>query len=327
MTYYVEWVLGTTRQTHQPAIVPAFDPESETLTATNPWNDDFGTHVAFVAAGKRLHGYTADRGEFLGRNGDRARPAALGRIGLANTVRPGADPCAALQVHIDLPPGATRTVHFMLGQDTTQAAALELVRRYRDPSTVAAAWEAMRSRWETLLAARVVQSPDRGLDLMLNRWLPYQTLSARCWGRTGFYQSSGAFGFRDQLQDVAALVPLAPELCRKHSVESAAHQFEEGDVLHWWHPQQARIRTRVTICLLPPSPRTTRNDRRQRGALRQCAVSDRPRRRPGAERYDATRPARVQTPCTITACARSKRPARSVRTRCRSSAAATGTTA
>jgi cyclic beta-1,2-glucan synthetase len=198
-----------------------------------------------------LHGFTADRSEFLGHHGERARPAALTRIGLASAVGAGADPCAALQVHVDLPAGETRTVHFLLGQCPTHAEALLLARRYRDAAVVRDAWDAMRMRWESLLAARTVQSPDPALNLMLNRWLPYQTLSARVWGRTGFYQSSGAYGFRDQLQDVAALVPLAPELCRAHLLAAAAHQFEEGDVLHWWHmPSGAGIRSRCSDDLL-----------------------------------------------------------------------------
>jgi cyclic beta-1,2-glucan synthetase len=251
VTYYAEWVLGTTRHAHAPFIIPAFDHESETLTASNPWSEDFAGAVAFAAAGQRLHGFTADRSEFLGRHGDRARPAALTRVGLASSVRAGADPCAALQVHVDLPVGATRTVHFLLGQGDSHAAALKLVRHYRDPAAVQAAWDAMRARWEALLKTRTVQSPDPLLDLMLNRWLPYQTLSSRYWGRSGFYQSGGAFGFRDQLQDVAALLPLAPDLCRAHVLDCAAHQFEEGDVLHWWHPPAGPgVRTRCSDDLL-----------------------------------------------------------------------------
>ena len=166
-------------------------------------------------------------------------------------MRAGADPCAALQVHVDLPGGETRSVHFLLGQGESDAAALDLVRRYRDPATVAAAWEAMRKGWQTLLHTRTVRSPDPALDLMLNQWLPYQTLSARVWGRTGFYQSSGAFGFRDQLQDLAGVAAIVPELCRAHLLEAAAHQFEDGDVLHCWHPPAgAGVRTRCSDDLL-----------------------------------------------------------------------------
>ncbi|MGE0521231.1 MAG: hypothetical protein AB7P78_19795, partial [Candidatus Binatia bacterium] len=251
VTYYAEWVLGTQRSATQPYVIPAFDPESETLTARNPWNEEFGSAVAFMAAGPRLHGFTADRTEFLGRCGDRARPAALVRIGLASAVRPGGDPCAALQVHVDLGPGETRTVHYLLGQGESQSHVADLVRRYRDPAAVRTAWTAMREEWAAIVSTRRARTPDPALDLMLNGWLLYQAVSARFWGRTGFYQSSGAYGFRDQLQDAAALVDVAPRFCREHLLTAAAHQFEEGDVLHWWHPpSNAGLRSRCSDDLL-----------------------------------------------------------------------------
>ncbi|MBI2207665.1 MAG: cellobiose phosphorylase [Candidatus Rokubacteria bacterium] len=251
VTYYVEWVLGATRDRAQAFVVPEFDPASEALLARNPWNEDFGDRVAFVAASQKLHGLTADRAEFLGRHGSYAAPAAMGRIGLASAVRPGLDPCAALQVHLDIAPGATANVHFALGQAFGRDEALGLVTKYRDRATIDAAWDDLHRRWDALLGAVTVRTPDPALDLMLNRWLLYQVLSSRLWGRTGYYQSSGAFGFRDQLQDVAALVHGAPTLCRDHILEAARHQFEAGDVLHWWHPPAgAGVRTRCSDDLL-----------------------------------------------------------------------------
>jgi cyclic beta-1,2-glucan synthetase len=251
VTYYVEWVLGATRDRSQPFVVPEFDPVSETVLARNPWNEDFAGGIAFVAASEKLHGLTADRTEFLGRHGSYAAPAAMERIGLANAVRAGLDPCAVLQVHLDLAPGAVASVHFMLGEASGRDEALDLVRKYRDRSTVAAAWADLNRHWDGLLGAVTVRTPDPALDLMLNRWLLYQVLSSRLWGRTGYYQSSGAFGFRDQLQDVAALVHCAPAMCRDHILEAARHQFEAGDVLHWWHPPGgAGVRTRCSDDLL-----------------------------------------------------------------------------
>jgi cyclic beta-1,2-glucan synthetase len=251
VTHYVEWVLGATRDRSQAFVVPEFDPASEALLARNPWNEDFAGRVAFVAASERLHGLTADRTEFLGRHGDYAAPAAMGRIGLASTVRAGLDPCAALQVHLDLAPGATAHVHFMLGQAAGRDEALGLVTRYRSRAAVEVAWADLHRHWDALLGALTVRTPDPALDVMLNRWLLYQVLSSRFWGRTGYYQSSGAFGFRDQLQDVAALVHGAPGICREHILESARHQFEAGDVLHWWHPPAgAGVRTRCSDDLL-----------------------------------------------------------------------------
>jgi cyclic beta-1,2-glucan synthetase len=251
VTYYVEWVLGVTRETSQAFVIPEFDPATQALLARNPWNEDFGDRVAFVAASEKLHGLTADRAEFLGRHGGYAAPAAMGRIGLASTVRAGLDPCAALQVHLDLAPGASAHVHFMLGQAGGRDEALGLVTKYRDRAAVEAAWTRLDRHWDALLGAVTVRTPDPALDVMLNRWLLYQLLSSRLWGRTGYYQSSGAFGFRDQLQDVAALVHCAPEICREHILEAARHQFDAGDVLHWWHPPAgAGVRTRCSDDLL-----------------------------------------------------------------------------
>ena len=250
-TYYVEWVLGATRDTTQGFVIPEFDPAGEVLLARNPWSEDFGTRVAFVAASEKLHGLTADRGEFLGRHGSRMIPAALRRIGLGSTVRPGLDPCAALQVHINLAPGATADVHFLLGQSRSQEEAVALITRYRDRANIETAQAAVSAQWESLLGAVRVRTPDAALDLMLNRWLLYQTLVSRLWARAGFYQAGGAFGFRDQLQDVTALLDCAPALSRSHILEAARHQFEAGDVLHWWHPHSgAGVRTRCSDDLL-----------------------------------------------------------------------------
>ncbi len=250
-TFYAEWVLGVTRDITQQYIVPEFDRVSGALLARNPYNEEFGECVAFVTAGEEPHGLTADRIEFLGREGSMAQPAALERIGLAGAVRAGLDPCAVYQVHLDLPAGETRELYFILGQGANREEALALVRRYRDPARIEAAWRAVGEFWEGLLTTVTVHTPDPAMDLLLNRWLLYQTLACRIWGRSALYQSSGAFGFRDQLQDVMALVHVAPEIVRKHILEAACHQFAEGDVLHWWHPPSGRgVRTRCSDDLL-----------------------------------------------------------------------------
>ncbi len=246
-TYYAEWVLGESREVAAPHVVTDFDREAGALLARNPFNETFGARVAFLATGEPIHGLTADRREFLGPHGNLARPAALARIGLAGTVRPGIDPCAALQVHVDLAPGETREIHFVLGQGASREEALALATRFRDPAEVESAWRRVEQLWDGLLGAVTVATPDPGLDLLLNRWLLYQTLACRIWGRSALYQSSGAFGFRDQLQDVAALLHTAPDLARAHILEAARHQFEEGDVLHWWHPPSDEgVRTRCS---------------------------------------------------------------------------------
>jgi cyclic beta-1,2-glucan synthetase len=250
-TYYAEWVLGVHRDGMQQFILPEYDAASQALLARNPYNVEFGGRVAFVAANKELHDLTADRSEFLGRLGTLASPAALMRIGLANAVEAGHDQCAAIQLHIDLEPGGSEEVYFLLGQGRDGEHARELVQRYQDSSRVDAAWGEIGAFWNELLGTISVQTPSKGLDILINRWLLYQALACRIWGRSAFYQSSGAYGFRDQLQDVMTLLQAAPEMTREHILRAARHQFEAGDVLHWWHPPSGRgVRTRITDDLL-----------------------------------------------------------------------------
>ncbi len=251
VTQYVEWVLGTTHAANMAYIIPEYDSTLECLLATNPYNADFSSRVAFLMASKPVHGLTADRTEFLGRSGSPASPIALHRLGLEARITPGEDPCAVLQLHLDLLPGASDEIYFVLGQGNNKEHALELVRKYHNPAYVGAAYERTHVFWDHLLDAVQVQTPEPATDLMLNRWMLYQTLSCRIWGRTGFYQSSGAFGFRDQLQDVLALLPIDPAITRSQILNAAQHQFEEGDVMHWWHPPVGRgVRTRFSDDLL-----------------------------------------------------------------------------
>ncbi|MGO9837707.1 MAG: GH36-type glycosyl hydrolase domain-containing protein [Polyangiaceae bacterium] len=246
-TYYAEWVLGSRREEQRPYIASEFDRGRACLLATCNWNAEFGERVAFLASRNKPHGFTTDRLEFLGRRGDYARPEALERWGLSGCVDAGVDPCAALQVHMELAPGEEVETHFVLGQARSRDEALALVTRFRDPAAVDAAWIGCRAFWDDVLGSVRVKTPEPAMDLMLNRWLVYQTLSARVFGRTAFYQSSGAFGYRDQLQDVMALFHAAPGRARAHILEAAAHQFAEGDVLHWWHPPSGRgVRTRCS---------------------------------------------------------------------------------
>jgi cyclic beta-1,2-glucan synthetase len=250
-TYYVEWVLGVGRESSQQYLIPEFNSDPQTLLVRNPYNTEFSERVAFVSASNPLHGLTADRTEFLGRLGSLEGPAALKRIGLAGTVEVGLDPCVALQLHIDLQPGASEQIYFVLGQAEDRDAALALARRYQDPQQVQTAWESNTRFWNDLLGAVQVHTPEPAFDLLINRWLLYQTLACRIWGRTAFYQSSGAYGFRDQLQDVLSLLHVAPQLAREHLLRAARHQFEAGDVLHWWHSSSGRgVRTRISDDML-----------------------------------------------------------------------------
>jgi cyclic beta-1,2-glucan synthetase len=250
-TYYAEWVLGTTREDTAPYIIPEFSSGQFALLARNPYNPDFPSSVAFLATTREPNGMTADRLEFLGRHGSYAHPAALERVGMTPRVEAGNDPCGAINVLLWLQPGETKEVTFLLGEGVDRAESERLIGQYQNIDNVQAAWEEMCQFWNDLLGQVEVETPDKSLDLLLNRWLLYQSLSSRYWGRTGFYQSSGAFGFRDQLQDALAYVHTQPGILRAHLLDAAQYQFEEGDVLHWWHPPTGRgIRTRCSDDLL-----------------------------------------------------------------------------
>ena len=250
-TYYLEWVLGSDRRATGPHIRSEVVTEDACLLASNSWSLDFADRTAFLATNGRLHGFTADRAEFLGYGGDLARPAALLRWGLSGRIDPGGDPSGALQVHLDLPPNGSAEVGFFLGQADNREAALDVVRALRAPGAIEQAWRARAEHWDARLDAVVVRTPDPSMDRLLNRWLLYQALASRLMGRTAFYQSSGAFGFRDQLQDCLAMLQVDPGVTRAQILEAAAHQFVEGDVLHWWHPPGgAGVRTRCSDDLL-----------------------------------------------------------------------------
>ncbi len=244
VTAYVEWVLGTGRGASSPLIVTQRDEDSGALFARNPWNADFGEHIAFADFAGRQTAWTCDRGEFLGRNGGARNPAALQRGAiLSGRTGAGLDPCAALQTTVEILPGQQVELVFFLGQTDSCESARSLLRRLRAtrPSEI---FDEVKNNWRKLLTTVQVRTPDAGMDIMLNGWLLYQTLACRYWARAGFYQAGGAYGFRDQLQDSMAIAMVAPELAREHILRAAARQFIEGDVQHWWHPPTGRgVRT------------------------------------------------------------------------------------
>jgi cellobiose phosphorylase len=220
------------------------DLKTGALLARNCYNTEFSDRVAFVDVNDGARTVTGDRREFLGRNGRLSAPVALKRVRLSGMVGAGMDPCGAVQVMIDLPDAQQREVSFRIGAGRNTADAQNLVQRFRSPDASRQALEGVWSYWNRTLGAVNVDTPDQAVNVMANGWLLYQTLGCRLWGRSGFYQSSGAFGFRDQLQDAMALVHSEPALTREHLLRAAGEQFKEGDVLHWWHPPLGRgVRT------------------------------------------------------------------------------------
>ena len=247
LTAYAEWTLGARRDESQYQVRTRYVPEHGAVLAQNHFDPLFAKYTAFLAASEPVSSFTADRLAFLGRNGHHGAPAALLRGELDGVCGVGLDPCAALQMQIALAPGESRDVTVLLGAAPTETAAREVLNRLRTAPAATAAVSAAVSAWEARLSVVSITTPDPAFDAMVNKWSLYQALGCRMWARMGLYQSSGAYGFRDQLQDSMAFVYAEPQVAREHILRAAARQFLEGDVQHWWHAHSGRgVRTRFS---------------------------------------------------------------------------------
>ena len=251
VTAYAEWVLGSSRSSSAPYLITELDPKTRAIFTRSVLGGEFGGRIAFADLSGKQASVTCDRTEFLGRNGTLERPAALERDApLSGNVGAGLDPCAALQTSIELLPGASAEIVFFLGQTGSKEQARELLGRYRTANLNSVLAE-VTGQWNSLLNTVQITTPEPAMDILMNRWLLYQTLASRVWARAAFYQLSGAYGFRDQLQDGMAFCATKPEITREHLLRAASRQFTEGDVQHWWHPPSGRgVRTRISDDLL-----------------------------------------------------------------------------
>ncbi|HEY2713219.1 MAG TPA: glucoamylase family protein [Chthoniobacterales bacterium] len=251
ITSYVDLVLGSVPEETGMHVVTKWDLQSQSIFARNCYEPEFCDRVIFATSSPPPASSTGDRAAFIGRNRSMRAPAAMEHEQLTGNIGAGLDPCAAVQVVVEIEPGRTCEITFLLGQADGEDAARALVQRFRDAANVETAFDETRRWWDKLLSTIEVETPEVSANLLLNRWLVYQTLSCRVWGRSALYQSGGAYGFRDQLQDVMALVHAAPQIARQHILRAAARQFVEGDVQHWWHPESGTgVRTRITDDLL-----------------------------------------------------------------------------
>lgn len=246
-TGYVEWVLDANKMKSAMHTYTEIDPNTGAIFAKNRYNAEFSHRVAFFDVDYLKKSFTCDRTEFIGRNGTLKNPDAMSRTKLSGRVGLALDQCAAIQVPFDLADGEEHEIIFRLGAGKDVNEANAIIRQFRGSEAAKDSFEKVKAYWKKTINSLQVETPDKAINIIVNGWLTYQTLSSRIWGRSGFYQSGGAFGFRDQLQDVMSLLHVKPEIARVQILLSASRQFNEGDVQHWWHPPLGQgVRTRCS---------------------------------------------------------------------------------
>lgn len=246
-TGYVEWVLGNNRMKTGMYVFTEINSDTGAIFAKNTYDNEFAGRIAFFDVDSVKRTYTGDRAEFIGRNGTIRKPDAMYRVKLSGKVGLALDPCAALQVPFELEDGATHEIVFRLGVGRDLNDTCEIVKQFKGAEMAQNALERVKNKWQSILNVVKVETPDKTINTIINGWLTYQTLSSRIWGRSGYYQSGGAFGFRDQLQDVLSVLHIVPEVAREQILLCASRQFKEGDVQHWWHPPTGKgVRTRCS---------------------------------------------------------------------------------
>jgi cyclic beta-1,2-glucan synthetase len=244
---YAEWVLGNNRPRSAPNVVPALDAETGALLASNPYSLDFADRVAFLASDTAAQSVTTDRGEFLGQDGTVEWPRAVtAGAALSGKVEAGLDPCAAMAREVEIPAGGEVSLLWLMGDAGSAEEAGALVARHRARDFDERLADNERT-WRGFLDTLQVETPDKALDAMVNHWLPYQSIACRIRARSAFYQASGAYGFRDQLQDTLAFLLHDPKLAEAQILNAASRQFMEGDVQHWWLPRTgAGVRSMIS---------------------------------------------------------------------------------
>ncbi len=257
ITYYAEWVLGVTREAQAPYIVSEWNEEHQALLSRNAYQETFRDAISFMhistpdSKANSSYSWTGDRAEFIGPGGTLAYPTALLEEKLSKRAGTFSNTCSALQTTVELAADEGVIFTLVMGCAASKEEAFSLINQYSQPSAFHDTLTSVNKYWQEILGQVQIKTPDRKMDIMMNGWLLYQTLACRLWARTAFYQAGGAFGFRDQLQDSLAFLHVNPSITRKQILINAAHQYQEGDVQHWWHQETDKgIRTKFSDDLL-----------------------------------------------------------------------------